>query len=330
MYGYRIFHEDILENLISNARSEKTQQAYIFEGAQGVGSYEASQLFAHALVCGMRQSAPCRNCPPCLMALSGTHPDKKTIDYEPKKKNITVDQIRNLITDAYVKPFENQKKVYILNHGDDITPQAQNALLKILEEPPQYVVFIIHAENVNSLLPTIRSRCCYIKFSPVSDELIKKQLLLEHPQLSQSIDFIVRYAGGVYGNAEKLIEKEDFLSIREKSFEKLEDLLSSNLLTAYDITDFIDENKDDADLILSFWSDFIRDALLVQNDATELIQNLDFKDRIMGFSLKYSEEKFIKALEELLTAQKMRKKHVSLKTLVLRLAFSIKNKEKHQ
>ena len=324
MYGYRIFHEDILENLISNARCEKTQQAYIFEGNDGVGSYEASQLFAHTLVCGMKQSAPCRNCPPCLMALSGTHPDIKVIDYEPKKKNISVDQIRNLITDAYVKPFENQKKVYILRHGDDITPQAQNALLKILEEPPEYVVFIILTENVNSLLPTIRSRCCYIKFSPVSDELIKKQLIIEYPELTDSVDFIVGYAGGVYGNAEKLLEKEDFLTIREKAFEKLADLLSSNPLTAYEIADFADENKDDMDLILSFWLDFMRDSLLVQNDATDLIQNLDFKDKIMGFSLKYPEEKMIKAVEELITAQKMRKKHVSLKTLILRLAFTIK------
>lgn len=324
MYGYRIFHEDILENLISNARSGKTQQAYIFEGADGVGNYEASQLFAHSLVCGMKESAPCRNCPPCLMALSGTHPDIKVIDYEPKKKNISVDQIRNLITDAYVKPFENQKKVYILKHGDDITPQAQNALLKILEEPPEYIVFIILAENVNSLLPTIRSRCCQIKFSPVQDELIRKQLLAEYPELTESIDFIVRYAGGIYGNAEKLLEKEDFLTIRDKSFEKLEDLLSSNLLTAYDIADFIEENKDDIDLILSFWLDFMRDAILVQNDATDLIQNTDYKDKIIGFTLKYPEEKTIKAVDELLTAQKMRKKHVSLKTLILRLAFAIK------
>lgn len=325
MYGYQILHEDILDNLIQNTREERTQQAYIFEGANGIGSFEAAKLFANSLVCKNTKTAPCKNCSACLMAIAGTHPDIHIIDHEHKKKVTSVDQVRSAISDAYTKPFENGKKVYIFKYGDDITPQAQNALLKILEEPPAYAVFIILCENTNSLLPTILSRCSVVKFSRVSDDIIKKELLASHPELDQDIDFLVRYAGGNLGDAEKLLNQENFVFLREKAFEKLDDLLSYNLLTAYDIAEFLEENKDDCDLVLSFWLDFMRDALLVKNEASALIQNTDFKDKIMGLSYRYDERLILKATEELVLAQKMRKKHVSLKTLALRLAFSIKN-----
>lgn len=323
MYGYQILHEEILNNLINNVRQNRTQQAYIFEGADGVGNYEGALLFANALVC-TGENQPCKMCPACLMASASTHPDIHMIVHENKKKVISVEQVRKVITDAYIKPFENGKKVYIIRYGDDITPQAQNALLKILEEPPQYAVFIILAENTNALLPTILSRSTVIKFGKVSDNLIKQELLKKHPELDDSIDFMVRYADGILGNAEKLLSMENFMPLREKAFDKLEDLLSKNLLTAYDIAEFIDENKDDADLILSFWLDFLHDALLIKNDAMSLIDNTDFKDKIIRLTYKTDEEDVIKAIDSLMTAQKMRKKYVSLKTLTLRLAFSIK------
>lgn len=324
MYGYQILHEEILDNLIQNTRCAKTQQAYIFEGAEGIGSFEAARLFANALVCKNRESAPCKTCSACLMAIAETHPDIHIILHDAKKKIVSVDQIRDIITDAYVKPFENGKKVYIFKYGDDITPQAQNALLKILEEPPAYAVFIILCENTNSLLPTILSRSCVIKFGRVPDKIIKAELLNLHPELGDSIDFLVRYAGGNLSVAEKLLSQENFTVIREKAFERLDDLLSSNLLTAYDIAEFMEENKEDADLILSFWLDFLRDALLVKNEAASLIENTDFKDRIIGMATRHDEHLILKATEALIVAQKMRKKYVSLKTLVLRLAFSIK------
>ena len=323
MYGYRILHEDILDNLIRNVRENRTQQAYIFEGADGIGNFDGAMLFANALVCS-GENAPCKTCSACLMAAAGTHPDIHVIGHENKKKITSVEQVRSMITDAYIKPFENGKKVYILKYGDDITQQAQNALLKILEEPPQYAVFIILAENINSLLSAIRSRCTGIKFGPVSDKIIKAELLSSHPELSDSIDFLVRYAGGNLGNAEKLLLQENFMELRAKAFDKLEDLLSYNLLTAYNIAEFLEENKDDADLILSFWLDFMHDALLVKNDAPRLIDNTDIKDKLMGLSLRTDEELIVKAIDELIVAQKMRKKYVSLKTLSLRLAFSIK------
>jgi len=323
MYGYQILHEDILDNLIKNVREARNQQAYIFEGADGIGNFEGAKLFANTLVC-TSENAPCKTCSACLMAIAGTHPDIHIIEHENKKKVITVDQIRTVITDAYTKPFENGKKVYILRYGDDITPQAQNALLKILEDPPEYVVFIILAENTNSLLPTIISRSTIIKFGRVADKIIKEELIKTHPELDDSIDFLVRYAAGNLGAAERLLSQDNFMSLREKSLDKLEYLLSSNLLSAYDIVEFIEENKDDADLIFSFWLDFLHDTLLIKNDASGIIGNTDFKDKLIRLSFKTPDELVIKAINELISAQKMRKKYVSLKTLSLRLAFSIK------
>ena len=176
MYGYEILHEDISDRLIKNIRAGASQHAYIFEGERGIGSLEAAKLFANALVCTKREMAPCGGCESCLLARAGNHPDICFITPPADRKNILVDQVREILADAAKKPYEDGKKVYITAYGDEMNEQAQNALLKLLEEPPEYAVFVILAENAAALLPTVRSRCEIIKFPPVSEEKIKENL----------------------------------------------------------------------------------------------------------------------------------------------------------
>lgn len=325
MYGYEILHEEIAENLIKNVRTGTLQHAYIFEGEAGVGSLAAAQLLAAACVCERESAAPCATCNGCIMAKAQTHPDISFIRPPKDKKNITVDQIREVVKDAYTKPYESGKKVYIIEYGDDMNEQAQNAFLKVLEEPPEYAVFIILSENHESLLMTIRSRCTLIRFNPVSDRVMREYIEKHFPEEVSMKDFLIRYSGGICGNVEKILAQENFVPLRAAAFEKLEDLLSQDMLSAYSVADFLEENKEDAELILSFWQDFVRDVMLLKNDAKDLVANSDFIDRLINMSNRIDEKKIIKAGEQILTAQKMKKRYVNLKTLSLWLAFTIKN-----
>lgn len=323
MYGYEVLHEELAESLINNVRSGMPQHAYIFEGDRGVGAEECARLFAAALVCEKPSSAPCGVCGACVMAKAKTHPDIYVVSPSDGKKNITVDKIRGVVSDAYTKPYESGKKVYIISYGDDMNEQAQNAFLKVLEEPPQYAVFIILTENYESLLMTVRSRCTRVQFPPVSDEKLRKYIKLHFPE-TEKTEFLVQYAGGVAGNIEKILSTEGFVALRGAALDKLELLLSPRKADAYEIAEFFEENKEDADLILTFWQGFLHDIMLIQSEARRLVQSADYVDKLISMSSRFDEKKIVCAQEELLVAQKMRKRYVNLRTLVLRLAFSIK------
>ncbi len=325
MYGYEILHEDIAENLISNVRKKVTNHSYIFQGERGVGAKECARLFSAALVCKSTDTAPCGSCNACLMAKAESHPDIVTVMPQDGKRNITVDQIRGVVTDAYTKPYESEKKVYIIAYGDDMNEQAQNALLKVLEEPPEYAVFVILAENNESLLPTIRSRCTNIKYNPVSDSKIREYIKTKFPESIEKTDFLVQYAGGIAGDIEKILNTENFQVLRRQSLEKMEELLSHRMLDSYVVAEFLEENKEDVELIFKFWQGFLRDIMLIGQDAKKLVQSTDFIDTLINLSNRTDEKTVMVAIDELLLAQKMRKRYVNLKALSLRLAFSIKN-----
>ena len=323
MYGYDILHEDILDRLIKNIRTGISQHAYIFEGEKGAGSLEAAMLFANALVCEKKEVAPCGACTACTLAKAGNHPDINTVTPRKDKKNILVDQIREVLKDAAKKPYENGKKVYTVLYGDDMNEQAQNAFLKLLEEPPEYAVFIILAENTASLLPTVRSRCEIIKFPPVSGEKIKDALLKAYPDVKNA-DFLARYSLGNIERAKTLALDEGFMPLRSGAFEMLEKLLSKELSESYDVAEFAELNKADAETVLRLWADLLRDIMLIQNDGGRYAVNTDYKEQLAGIANRTDEKRIVAALSEVIRAQEMLKRYVNLRTLILSMAFRIK------
>lgn len=133
--------------------------AYIIWGGRETDRLECAQKLAQAIVCTAQGERPCMSCCHCVKASRHIHPDIITIDWNPETRTIYVDQIRTLREDAVIMPNEAQKKVYIISHADAMNVSAQNAILKLLEEPPESAGFILVAENSAELLPTVRSRC---------------------------------------------------------------------------------------------------------------------------------------------------------------------------
>lgn len=323
MYGYEILHEDILDKLIKNIRKGTSQHAYIFEGERGGGSFGAAQLFANTLVCGKTEVAPCGTCTSCILAKAGNHPDISVISHQGDKKNIIVEQVRELLKDSAKKPYEDAKKVYIIAYGDEMNEQAQNAFLKLLEEPPQYAVFIILAENIESLLPTVRSRCEIIKFPPVPEDKIKDILEKSYPNIKNA-EFLAHFSGGNLEKAKKLANDEGFIPLRGGAIDVLPKILSEDILQSYDAAEFAELNKDDAETILSIWVSFLRDIMLIQNDGEKYILNTDYRDKLMNISGRVDEKRIINAIAEVENAYQMLKRYVNLHTLILSMAFAIK------
>lgn len=156
--------------------------AYILSGPSGSGKHTLAKLISSAMVCqeeGNRR--PCGSCPPCRKAAGGIHPDIITIS-GPDGKPISVDQVRQLRSDAHIRPNEAQRKVYLLERADRMNQSAQNAMLKLLEEGPAYAVFLLLAENSGGLLTTIRSRCESLSLIPVPPGQCQSWLEARYPQ----------------------------------------------------------------------------------------------------------------------------------------------------
>ncbi|MCX7715375.1 MAG: DNA polymerase III subunit [Clostridia bacterium] len=325
MYGFRnIYHDKLMRGLISSLQNGSHQHAYIFEGVEGLGKHNCAALFAAALTCMNQHSAPCGSCPSCIQSKSGSNPDIIFVS-SGDKKSIGTDRIREISTDAYIKPFETARKVYIIEDGELLTEQAQNAFLKVLEEPPEYVVFIIVASSASFLLQTVLSRCVLIRFSPLSEDKIRRYIQSVYPSETSRIDFLAKYACGIPGNVDKVIANEAFEPLRQNAFSSLKLLFSPRKLSAYDIADFLEENKENAELILDLWLEFVRDMLFIQCGEEKLLINLDMKDNLQKEAAKLNEQAAVKALEFLFKAKQMLSRYVNLRALSLNLAFCIKN-----
>ena len=141
--------------------------AYILSGPAGSGKRTLAGLLAAALVCDRRGGAlPCLSCAGCRKAEGGIHPDIVRVGDD--GKDISVAQVRALRADAYIRPNEAERKVYILENAQTMNASAQNAMLKLLEEGPAYAAFLLLTDNAAALLPTVRSRCEHLPLSPVT------------------------------------------------------------------------------------------------------------------------------------------------------------------
>lgn len=200
-----IVGNDMLVSTTQNFIKEKRiPHAILIEGDYGTGKHTLAKYLCNAIVCG-EENSPCKNCHNCHLANINSHPDITVILPEDNKKNIAISQIRNLRNEAFIKPHQAQKRVFVIDSADTMNDQSQNALLKVLEEPPQTVMFILIAENKSSLLDTITSRCVcltlntpefsvgfeYIKSkTDFKEELIKEALTLEKCNIGKALNFL--------------------------------------------------------------------------------------------------------------------------------------------
>ena len=179
MSGFKdvVGHSEIIQYIQNAVTEDKVSHAYILNGEKGSGKKMLAGLFAQTLQCEKGGAEPCYECHSCKQAVSGNHPDIIWVTHE-KPNSISVDDIRTQVNNTVdIKPYQGPYKVYIIPQADLMTPQAQNAILKTIEEPPAYAVFLLLTENAEMLLPTINSRCVMLKLRNIKDTLIRKYLM---------------------------------------------------------------------------------------------------------------------------------------------------------
>lgn len=271
-------HKDIIQ-YIRNAVTEKTvSHAYIINGERGSGKKMLASLFAMSLLCEEGGPEPCTACHSCRQAETRNHPDIIWVTHE-KPNSISVDDIREQVNHTIaIKPYQSPYKIYIIDRAETMTVQAQNALLKTIEEPPEYAVILLLTENAQALLPTINSRCVILKLRNIKDTLIKKYLMEKLEIPDYKADVCTAFAQGNVGRAIMLANSEHFNEIKEEAVQLLkyihememsELIAAVNNITAYklEITDYLD--------IIMIW---YRDVLLYK--ATKDLDKVVFRDQV--------------------------------------------------
>ena len=192
------------ENLSAAKRKGRMSHFYLLSGPRGSGKHTLARLIAAAMLCG-ESDAPCGVCRSCRKVLSDNHPDFITID-DPSKKTVPVDLIREARADIFVRPNDGEKKIYLFPRAQDMGIPGQNALLKVLEEPPAYGVFLLLTDNPEKLLPTVRSRCVELKLRALPEGLLARKLREEFPDAeAERIAAAIGRSGGYLGQARELL-----------------------------------------------------------------------------------------------------------------------------
>lgn len=316
-----IGHEKVKEHLRNAVKLNKISHAYIINGMQGSGKNMIADIFSKTLQCEKGGETPCNVCHSCIQAESGNHPDIIRITHE-KPASIGVEDVREqLVGDIQIRPYSGRYKIYIIDDADKMTVQAQNAILKTIEEPPEYGIIMLLTENADGLLPTILSRCVRLELTPVQDSLIKEHLMRAFNIPEYDARFAAAFARGCVGRAEAVINSEVFVGIKENALHMLKyvsDMTVGELINSVkSINDYKGNINDYLDL-LAMW---YRDVLLFKstNDANLLI----FKDELKTIRRQASVSSY-EGIQTVLTSIDKAKKRLNANVsfeLVMELLF---------
>ncbi len=295
-------HEQIIEHLQNAIKTDKVSHAYILDGPDMSGKKMIADAFSMTLECEKKGTEPCMECHSCKQALGKNQPDIIYLQHE-KPNTISVDDIRSQINnDIGVKPYSSPYKVYIVDEAEKMNVQAQNALLKTIEEPPAYAVILLLTNNAEIFLPTIFSRCVRLSLKAVPDEKIKAYLMENYEVPDYKADVCVAFAQGNVGKAIELAESEDFNEIKNSALQlikRLDDIELYEMTEAVkQISNYKLKINDYFDLIMIWY----RDVLLYK--ATADVNKLIFKEEVYEIKKEASRssyggiENILEALEK--------------------------------
>ena len=248
MFENIIGNDEIKEELKKTINTKKIANSYIFSGIEGIGKRQLAREFAKNIMC--LQGGDCKDtCESCKKFEEKSNPNYEEINSNEYKKDIiTIDQIREkIVNKAYEKPIISNKKVYVINDADKMNEPAQNALLKTLEEPPQYVVIILIVSNDNAILPTIKSRCVIVKFNSLTNDEIKKII---GNVSDEELEILNGSLKGYSEIEEKVVQYKEIKNTIER-------LKNDQLLDVLNNSDILYQGKDEAINLLNYMNIYL-------------------------------------------------------------------------
>lgn len=292
-----IGHQQIVEQLQRTVASDRIAGAYLFYGPEGVGKETVARYFAQLILCqqeaqpgsppvtGKRQV--CGTCLACRKVDSGNHPDLQFI--RPEGSLLKIGQIRELQKQIIYEPLEASRKIYILADTERMNPEAENCLLKTLEEPPAASVLILLTSNIQALLPTTRSRCQILQFHPMPTQALAEILVNKFSVAPDQATTLAIAADGAIGKALTQLEKGDILN------ESVPEILKeTNLLAAFKLAENFKDNPETLSELVTWY----RDLLFLQQGApSELIAHVHSLDELRAIVPRYSRLRIQQAIQ---------------------------------
>ena len=275
-------HEKIIEHFQNAVRLDKISHAYILSGEDGAGKSLLAHLSSMTLQCEKKGISPCGECTLCRQAESHNQPDIIWVTHE-KPGSIGVEDIRaQVVGDMQMKPYHSPYKIYIIDEAEKLTVQAQNTLLKTIEEPPEYGIVIFLTTNADGFLPTILSRCVVLQLKPATNEAVARYLV----ETVQIPDYKARlcaaFAQGNVGKAVRYASKESFDEMRQHVFQLLKnisDMQESRIYeTVGELTAYKENINDYLDLMLLWFRDVL--IFKVTKDANSMV----LREELAGIS----------------------------------------------
>ena len=292
-------HEQTIAHMKNAIQLRKVSHAYIINGEKGSGKKMLANIYAQTLQCQTRGTEPCMECQSCKQAVNRNQPDIIHVTHE-KPNTISVEDIRGQLNgDIMIKPYSSPYKIYIVDEAEKLTVQAQNALLKTIEEPPMYAVILLLTSNVNALLPTILSRCVVLNMKPVADEKVRKFLMEEMQVPDYKADVCVAFARGNIGKAKSLASSEEFENIKGEALSLLKYIQDMELHEIVSAIKKISEYKLEVNDYFDIMAIWFRDVLLFK--ATKDANHLVFREEL-GAIRKCAQRSSYEGIETIINA----------------------------
>lgn len=275
-----IGQEQVKEHFQTAIRTGNISHAYILNGETGSGRHMLADAFTKSLLCENKSHTDaCDSCKSCLQAESRNHPDICYITHE--KASISVDDIRGQLNNSIqIKPYSSKYKVYIISDANKMTEQAQNALLKTIEEPPAYAVILLLTDNLNALLPTIQSRCVILNTKPLHKEDIAAYLTKHLSMEPEQAKIAAGFCQGNMGKAIRFANSEDFQEMKNDTLRLLKNIDNMELSEITEIIHLFAQKKgminDYLDLMLLWYRDVL--MFKVTKDANLLLYQEEYHD----------------------------------------------------
>lgn len=264
-----IGNNKIKNELIKAFRTNSIAHSYIFSGQYGIGKKQIAIEFAKMILCLNKDNAPCGECKSCLELENDNNPDFNIIKPDGK---IKIDQIRQMLEKVYEKPIISYKKVYIIDDAETMTVEAQNCLLKTLEEPPEYIVIILITSNESNLINTIKSRCLKLTFNPLENSEIK-QYLEKYLDFQNVSETMLEIFEGSIGKALKVKEKQELYNNIETT---LNNFSCESVIDLINNATEIYKGKENINEILEYFNIyFLKKAKEEYNNASKYVKAIE-------------------------------------------------------
>ena len=301
--SFLLGHEAVMEFLERTATQGRPAHAYLFSGREGIGKKTAAVAFACFLNCPEPGHDPDHSCPVCRRINSGNHPD--VIVEEPERGMIRIEQIRGLQNFFRFAPVEGRYRVIVINDAHLMNRQAQNALLKTLEEPPPGRILILVSAKPSLLLPTVRSRCRGVRFGPIPASKLAGLLEQKRGLDTDKASTLAAISGGSVAKALE-IEKSDYLDLSRQVISILAEPGKSGIKGLLQVSKEISRNRKTAADALDIASGWVRDLLVqrILSDPSQAIHR-DFLDMTISRAQHHSTRTLLAVYHELMKATDM-------------------------